>query len=63
MTFTELMQMVTHDQQVKLRIVDSDDMITGMADTLDNYVCVELAGAEIVEINAEKGVLNVWVKE
>lgn len=63
MTFTVLMQMVTRDQQVRLRIVDSDDMITGMADTLNNYVCVELAEAEVVEINAEKGVLNVWVKE
>lgn len=63
MTFTELMQMVTHDQQVRLHILESNDTITGMAETLDNYVCVELAGAEVVEINAEKGVLNVWVKE
>lgn len=63
MTFTQLMQMTTHDQQVRLRIVESDDVITGMADTLDNYVCAELAEAEVVEINAEKGVLNVWVKE
>lgn len=63
MTFTALMQMVTHDQQVRLRILESNDTITGMAETLDNYVCVELAEAEVVEINAEKGVLNVWVKE
>lgn len=63
MTFTELVKMVTHDQQVRLRILESDDVITGMADTLDNYICVELAEAEVVEINAEKGVLNVWVKE
>lgn len=63
MTFTELVKMVAHDQQVRLRILESDDVITGMADTLDNYICVELAEAEVVEINAEKGVLNVWVKE
>lgn len=63
MTFTELMQMVTHDQQVRLRILESDDVIPGMASTLGRYICVELAKAEVVEINAEKGVLNVWVKE
>lgn len=63
MTFTHLMQITTHDQQVKLHIVESDDVIAGMADALDNYVCQELAEAEVVEINAEKGVLNVWVKE
>lgn len=63
MTFTQLMQIVTHDQQVRLRIVKADDVIVGMADTLDNYICVELAEAEVLEINAEEGVLNVWVKE
>ena len=63
MTFTELMKITTHDQQVKLRIVDSDDVITGSAEALDAYICVELAEAEVVEINAEKGVLNVWMKE
>lgn len=63
MTFTELIKMVTHDQQVRLRILESDDAISGMADTLYNYICVELAEAEVVEVNAEKGVLNVWVKE
>ena len=63
MTFTELIKMVTHDQQVRLRILKSDDVISGMADTLDNYICVELSEAEVVEVNAEKGALNVWVRE
>lgn len=62
MTFAELIKITTHDQQVKLRIVDTDDVITGSAETLDAYICVELVEAEVVEINAENGVLNVWMK-
>lgn len=63
MTFTELMKFVTHDQMIRLRIVGFEDEITGKADTLDVYVCVELAETQVAEINAEQGVLNVWVVE
>ena len=61
MTFAELMKVMYHAQTVTLML--GEDTITGNADALDNYICVEVAEAEVVEVNVEGDVRKVWVKE
>ena len=63
MTLEQTLNLVTHDQRVVVRIVESTDEIIGEADVLNNYLCVELANAEVVEIDVENDMLRVWVKE
>ena len=63
MTLEQILQLITHDQRVKIRIVESDDEIYGKADVLNNYICTELANAEVAEINTEKDMVMIWVKE
>lgn len=63
MTLEQILQLITFDQQTTISIVESEDEISGKADTLNNYICTELANAEVVEINVTNKVLKVWVKE
>lgn len=60
MTFTELMKVASHDQTVMLII--GEDSITGNAEALDNYICTEVAEADVVENNVVDSVMKVWVK-
>lgn len=60
MTLTELMKVAYHDQTVMLII--GEDSITGNAEALDNYICTEVAEADVVEINVVDSVMKVWVK-
>ena len=63
MTLEQILQLITHDQPTTIGIVESADEIYGAADVLNNYICTELANAEVVEINITNGALKVWVKE
>ena len=63
MTLEQFLKLVTHDQLTAISIVESADEIFGQADTLNNYICTELAEAEVVEVNIANNTLKVWVKE
>lgn len=62
MTFTELMR-VTYRAQSVMLMLGENDVITGNAEALDNYICEEIASCDVKEINVENNVMKVWVDE
>ena len=59
MTFEELMK-ATWIRQPVIVVID-DDRITGDADALLNYICEEVAQANVDEVRVENGALVVKV--
>lgn len=63
MTLENILKMIVATQPVVIYLTESGDEIIGNADVLNNYICVELANAEVVEIGISNYQLKVWVKE
>ena len=63
MTLENVLKMIVGNQPVVIHLTESGDEISGTADVLNNYICVELANAEILEIGISNYQLKVWVKE
>lgn len=61
MTFEELMKVTWIRQPVT--VVLDDDRITGNADALLNYICEEVAQADVDEVRVENGTLIVKVSQ
>ena len=61
MTFEELMKVTWIRQPVT--VVLDDDRITGNADALLNYICEEVAQADVDEVRVENGALIVKVSQ
>lgn len=62
MTLEQILKLIIANQPVVIRL-ESGEEISGNADVLNNYICVELANAEVVEIGISNYQLKVWVKE
>lgn len=61
MTFEELMKVSWMRQ--KVTVILDDDRITGAADALLNYICEEVAQADVDEVRVENGELLVKVSQ
>lgn len=62
MTLEQILRLIVVNQPVVIRL-ESGEEISGNADVLNNYICVELANADVIEIGIHNYELNVRVKE
>lgn len=62
MTLEQMLKLIVANQPVAIRL-ESGEEISGDADVLNNYICVELANADVIEIGIHNYELRVLVKE